>query len=238
MVLAAQRGCEAALNTLFTIYRRALLAYLGGRKFAEQEPNDIVQEFCASLLRRKFLRSVCRGKGKFRSFLLTCLKRHLIDMLRKRRIRTESLDELMLKSLEEGTALPEAFQTLPKPDQEFTKSWLMTIVENAWNQIEDEATRKATLQLVKDLRPVLWHEENAPSYAEIGNKLGMREGSVRVAASRIRKRWKGAIKNEIMETVASQKDLQEEQGYLMWLLRILGMPPGSNVEPGEEPEAG
>jgi len=45
----------------------------------------------------------------------------------------------------------------------------------------------------------------------------MSEAAVKMAASRIRARLKGLVREEIMQTVASQEDWQDEVRYLIQL---------------------
>jgi hypothetical protein len=45
----------------------------------------------------------------------------------------------------------------------------------------------------------------------------MSEGAVKMAASRIRTRLKGLVREEIMQTVANEQDWQEEVRYLIQL---------------------
>jgi hypothetical protein len=60
-------------------------------------------------------------------------------------------------------------------------------------------------------------DDTASPYREIGVKLAMSEGAVKMAASRIRVRLKGLVREEIMQTVANEQDWQDEVRYLIQL---------------------
>ena len=64
-------------------------------------------------------------------------------------------------------------------------------------------------------RKFLGNDEPAETYAEIGARLGMSEGAVKVATHRLRKRYREALELEIAETLADCADLKEELKYLI-----------------------
>ena len=67
------------------------------------------------------------------------------------------------------------------------------------------------------LEPILYKDEDAPSYREMAQRFGMSEANVKVVAHRLRKRLAGLIREEILQTVTNQKDWKEETRYLIRL---------------------
>jgi DNA-binding transcriptional regulator PaaX len=51
--------------------------------------------------------------------------------------------------------------------------------------------------------------------AEIGRRLGMAEGTVRVAVHRLRQRYGDFLRDEIARTVNDPREVDEELAYLM-----------------------
>jgi DNA-directed RNA polymerase specialized sigma24 family protein len=72
-------GSPEALAKLCEIYRSPLYAYIRRRGHDPHQAEDLTQEFFARLLEKEFLAGVTREGGKFRSFLLTLLKRFLAN---------------------------------------------------------------------------------------------------------------------------------------------------------------
>src|SRR5262245_59213857 len=68
---ALERLCRTYWPPLYTFLRRE------GRR--EEDAQDLVQGFLASLLARQSLSGVDRSRGKFRSFLLASLKHYLAN---------------------------------------------------------------------------------------------------------------------------------------------------------------
>ena len=55
------------------------------------------------------------------------------------------------------------------------------------------------------------------SYAAISAKLGMSEGSVKVAVHRLRKEFGDLLRTEIAGTVDSEAEIDEEIRQLIWV---------------------
>ena len=52
--------------------------------------------------------------------------------------------------------------------------------------------------------------QSAAPYAEVGLRLGISEGAVKVAAHRLQKRHKALVRAEITDTVESSEDVAAE----------------------------
>lgn len=68
-----------ALEDLCRTYWYPLYAYVRRRGYSVEDAQDLTQAFFAHLLSRDFLGGVGPEKGRFRSFLLACLKHYLAD---------------------------------------------------------------------------------------------------------------------------------------------------------------
>lgn len=219
VVRRAQDKSETALSTLFASYRSPLLTWLQlrARNYAPLEPEDLVQGFCAHLLSRDFLANVRQEKGKFRTFLLTSLKRYAKDELQKERAKKRGGGQTPV-SLQEtddhGQPLHDPAASDAAPDREFDLLWAQGLLANALRQLQTECARTGHAALCAALEPVMFADETAASHRAIGERLGMTEDAVRVAAHRIRARLRGIIRAEILQTVDNKEDLQDELRYL------------------------
>src|SRR5204862_1398091 len=124
LVLRARDKSEAALESLFAHYRDPLLVWLRIQGYTLPDAEDILQGFMQGLLRREALSGVAREKGRFRTFLLRCLKNYLRDEHDKKVTAKrgagqaiESLDE----TDEEGRAIFEPASRGATPDLEYDR---------------------------------------------------------------------------------------------------------------------
>jgi DNA-directed RNA polymerase specialized sigma24 family protein len=100
VVLAAGEGntpqSSAALEQLCRTYWYPLYAFVRRRGYGHEDAQDLTQGFFAHLLRKDFLDGVGPEKGRFRSFLLACLKHFLADEWQKARTAKRGGDCLAL----------------------------------------------------------------------------------------------------------------------------------------------
>ena len=69
---------QDALEKLCRAYWYPLYAYVRRQGHSAEDAQDLTQEFFAHLLAKRLLQRANRGRGKFRSFLLTSLNHFLV----------------------------------------------------------------------------------------------------------------------------------------------------------------
>ena len=74
------------------------------------------------------------------------------------------------------------------------------------HQYEDRGRRA----LFEKLESHLTRESNQPLYREIAEELGMTEGSVKVAAHKMRRRYGELLRGEIAQTVTTREEVDQE----------------------------
>jgi RNA polymerase sigma-70 factor (ECF subfamily) len=216
-VIEARADSASALETLCATYRPALVAWLRGRGESPQNAEDLVQGFFEQLLKREFLRGVARENGRFRTFLLTALQRHLIDEHRRTTAAKRgggkgvaSLDE----TNEEGDHVLDPASQTAAPDEAFDVAWARALLARALAALETECGRLGHIRLCLALQPVMFADETAPAYAQIATDLGMTEAAVKMAAMRLRQRLKALIREQVLATVADRAQLEDELAHL------------------------
>jgi RNA polymerase sigma factor (sigma-70 family) len=215
LVLSAREGSEGALNMLLISYRRPLLIYLTSKGSTPHDSEDILQEFYVTLLRRRFLKNVAANNGRFRSFLLTSLQNFVRDEWRKKSALKRGAGKEFGQLTTEGrqeTGNPES-----APDLAFERAWAHSLLAEALQRLKDECARSGHSSLCAALEPVMFADQDAPAYREIGQMFDMNEGAVRVAALRIRNRLKALVREQIRQTIESEKDLEDECNHFIHL---------------------
>ena len=105
------------------------------------------------------------------------------------------------------------------PDKAFEKRWAMILLDQVMAQLRAEFCTPEKRELFDALKVSVWGEQTAASYQEIGARLGMAEGAVKVAAHRMRQRYRGLLRAEVGQTVATSAEVDEELRYLAAVLR-------------------
>jgi RNA polymerase sigma factor (sigma-70 family) len=225
LVLSAARDnwsthAAEAMAELCRLYWYPLYAFVRRRGFETHEAEDLTQEFFARLLSKNYLASVGPEKGKFRSFLLTSLQHFLANEWDRTQAQKRgggraiiSLDGLttesryLLEPLDRRT-----------PEKLFERQWALAVLERVLTRLETQWNDDGKNDLFQRLKGCLAGPE-AAGYAEIGATLRMTEGAVKVAAHRLRRRYRELLREEIAHTVSSPEEIDEEIRYLLACVR-------------------
>jgi RNA polymerase sigma-70 factor (ECF subfamily) len=212
----------AALERLFTRYRQPIcLEFQHRLQGAALEAEELAHHFIHECLRKDFLKSLDPGKGRFRAFIKACITNFILDYREKAAaakrgggLATRSLDEQDA----EGNRLLEPAAASEPPELAADRHWADQIVALAMERLEQEcaAARRGTLFTV--LRPFLQGEPEPGSYRAAAAELNLKEGAVRTATSRLRKRLGELIREEIQETTGAESDWREEVRYFLDLI--------------------
>jgi RNA polymerase sigma factor (sigma-70 family) len=162
VVLAARnRGtldASAALERLCQTYWPPLYAYLRQFGYAPEEAQDLTQDFFAHFLEGNCFNRADPRRGRFRSFLLTCLQNYARDLhdgrtatKRGGNTRVLSLDQ---ERAERGYAAEPV--ELTTPERVFEKRWATTLLENVLDHLGAEFTRTGKREFFDQLKGFVW----------------------------------------------------------------------------------
>ena len=76
-------GADQALNSLCAAYWPPIYAFLRRQGQTSEDAKDLTQGFFSHLLRGSRLEGVDPGRGRFRSFLLACLRNYVCNEVDK-----------------------------------------------------------------------------------------------------------------------------------------------------------
>jgi RNA polymerase sigma-70 factor (ECF subfamily) len=223
MVLAAgASGSQAAeaMQQLCEAYWYPLYAYVRRRGSNAHDAQDLTQEFFALLLQRNDLARMKRENGRFRSFLLASLQHFLVNEWKKANRLKRGGGKTILsidQTVGEHRYAAEPAHDL-SPDKLFERRWAMTLLDRAINHLREEHAASNKLEIFEQLKVFLTGIENGPSYAELSVKLGMSENALKMAISRLRRRYREILRTEIAHTVASADDIEDEIRHLFTAL--------------------
>jgi len=223
VILAASDSASAqykpALSELCRTYWFPLYAYLRRRGCDSHQAEDYTQGFFAGLLEKKSLRKADPKYGKFRSFLLACLKNFLADEKDRDHAQKRGGDKKVLSL--DFDAAASRYDREPShhisPEKLFERSWALTVLTRAMDQLKAESTAPLGVlrtsnkqQLFDCLKIYLMAENDAVSYKDVAAGLNMTEGAVKVAVHRLRRRYRELVREEIAQTVATEAQIDEE----------------------------
>jgi RNA polymerase sigma-70 factor (ECF subfamily) len=204
----------AALENLCGLYWYPLYAYARWLGNSPHDAEDLTQEFFARLLQKNYLGAVEQERGRFRTFLLMAFKRFLSEQWRRGLAQKRGGRETAVPF---DTELAESLYQKESPaelsaDKRYEQRWALTVLEKTMARLRGEfqaAGRTAEFDRLKGFLTVSGREISP---------AGMTEGAVRVAAHRLRKRFRQILREEIAHTVARPEDIAEELRHLLDVL--------------------
>lgn len=209
--------CRAYWYPLYVLIRR--------RSRDSHEAQDLTQGFFTRLLEKDFLGDADPARGRFRAFLLAAAKHFLAnewdkDHAKKRGggHRVVSLDT---KSFDwdsgESRFLLEPSHELTA-ERLFERQWAIELLNRVLQRLRDKYAEAENLVHFEVLQPFLSLDRETASYADAAERLQMTESASRVAAHRLRKRYRELLRSEIAHTVARPEEIEDEIRYLFTVL--------------------
>jgi len=207
----------AALEKLCCAYWYPLYVYVRRQGEDEESAKDLTQGFFVRLLEKHYVAQAQREKGKFRSFLLAALKHFLADERDKARAQKRGGGQTFI-SLETATGEQryrlEPVETL-SADRLFERRWALTLLEQARARLRDEYLELGKSSLYERLKVFESGDKNGPPYTQLAEELGLTEGGVKSAVSRLRQRYRELVREEVAHTVDNPEEVDGEIRHLI-----------------------
>lgn len=209
-----------ALATLCEAYWYPLYVFVRRRGYASDQAQDLTQDFFTHLIQGNRLSVADPQRGRFRSFLLQSMVNFLATERRKQTAQkrgggkpTLSLD---FQSGESRYLMEPA--DLESPERLFERRWALTLLEHSLRRLREEYASSGRGDLFAALEPHLQGAPDALPLTQLAADLHMSEGAIKVAAHRLRRRYREVLRAEVAETVSATDDIDQE---LRELLRAL-----------------
>jgi RNA polymerase sigma-70 factor (ECF subfamily) len=212
---------EKALSQFCESYWPPLYAFLRHRRYAPADAQDLVQGFFVHLFEKNILERADREKGRLRTFLLSSLQNFLINE-HERATTLKRGGNFRILSLDDS--LPEVEAAMPAAahldDMScYDLAWAASVVARAWQNLNAALNAEGKTQWLPELKPFVAGGADAlPDQAEVAERMGVPVATLRTWISRLRQRYRDALRAEITSTVANQEDVEEETKYLHRLL--------------------
>lgn len=225
-IIKAQMGGEAtrlaALERLLTRYRQPILRHIQScQDCSREKAEDLTQEFICQCIRLDFLRQVNPEQGRFRTFVKTCVRNFLRDAHVRETAAKRGGGQTPLSLDEtdgEGNPLVEAATPPRLPETQPDREWALNVLDRALAELKRECEAAGRGELFETLRGHLGHAPEPATAVQLAARLGMKEGTVHTAMSRLRRRLGELINEEVRQTVGTQDDWRAELRYLVELL--------------------
>jgi DNA-directed RNA polymerase specialized sigma24 family protein len=208
---------RTALEELCQGYWQPVYAYIVRRGADPEDARDLTQAFFERLLEKNWLETTDQGRGKFRAFLLTLLKRFLADAhdYATRMKRGGHSVHLPLEGMVTNTALAAE----ASPEEAYDRQWALTTVLRATQVLEAEALAAGKAASFAVLGPFVADEPPPGAYEAAAVQLSISRAAVGMAVHRLRARLRELIWAEVAATLMEGANVENEMAVLLAALR-------------------
>jgi RNA polymerase sigma-70 factor (ECF subfamily) len=203
---------RSALEKLIGTYWKPVYLYVRRKGNPSEPAKDLVQGFFTALLEKNYLQYVDRGRGKFRTFLLTALDHYMADEWDRARAQKRGGGAAPLPldfDRADGELLRDP--STRSPDAGFRRDWALRVMAEALQVVRSEFARAGRDAEFDALRLHLsYGTGNPPSYREIADRLGLTEDDVRTRIHRARQRYREAVLETLRASTETEEEAREE----------------------------
>ena len=202
-----------SLGELYRAYWYPLFAYLRRKGHSQDQASDYVQGFFLELIDKDFLAAVSPEKGRFRWFMMSAIGRFVSKQTAKQFAQKRGGDKAIF-SLDVGKA-EERYQQEPvenwTPEKLFDRRWALEVLSKALELLREDHESRDKLALYEALQVTLAGEAlTSESCEEIGARLEMSPVAVKVAAHRLKDKYRKALVEVVSQTLTDQESVEDE----------------------------
>jgi RNA polymerase sigma factor (sigma-70 family) len=223
MILAAgdlaSPNNEQAREQVCQAYWRPVYAFARKRGKSPHDAEDLTQTFFAWILEKNKLGGLRREGGRFRSWLRKLLENFLarewneVHTLKRGGGRVhipfdETTETHCQRDLSEEAT----------PETMFDRQWAIAVLDQVLGRLRDECAAEGKQRLFECLEGCFPGSSKPFSYSGAAQALGLTETAVRMAASRLRQRFRMLLRQEVATSGTPPEEIDEEIRYLLTVL--------------------
>ncbi len=201
-----------ALESLCETYWYPLYAYVRRRVPDVSEAQDLTQAFFAELLEKNYVGSAKPDRGRFRAFLITAFKHFLSKEWEKAKAQKRGGGRapipLDFESADSSIRIEPASGLTA--EQLYDQQWAIALLGQVIEQLEAEFEQSGKTKLFEALKGFIIGDHAGTTYGQVAEKLNMTEAAAKKAGSRMRRRYRELLREEIAQTVEGPAEVDDE----------------------------
>jgi RNA polymerase sigma factor (sigma-70 family) len=216
----AAPGWREALEQLCGLYWSPLYTYARRRGYGVEQAQDLTQAFFTRFLEKHDVQDADRGRGRFRSFLLTAFKHFIANEYDREHARKRGGGQVLIPLQTddaEARYIAEPVDDLT-PEALFERQWALAVMDRAMLGLREDLLKSGKETMFELLKGLLMGEKDEGGYSGIAQALGMSEGALKVTVHRLRRKFRDRVRAEIAATVSDDAEIEEELRYLIAIL--------------------
>ncbi len=208
-LLEVQRGGDSdavaqALEGICKKYWYPLYSFARRAGHNPDDAQDLTQGFLSYVIHENVFRTASRELGRLRTFLLTAFRRYLSDIKDHDRAQKRGGNREILSldaEVGEEKYVGELMDAVT-PENLFERNWAVLVLRNAYSELADSEKNAGRGPQFSAFEAFVSPEaEVIESYQEVAARLAIREEAARQAVSRLRKKFREILRQQIADTL-------------------------------------
>jgi RNA polymerase sigma-70 factor (ECF subfamily) len=202
-----------ALGRLIELYWKPVYYFIRQKGRSRDDAADFTQQFFAEFLSKHVVSYANRSRGRFRTFLLSCVTRFLVDCHRKSARLPVQLPILEGADPDEHRLFEPADGETP--EQAFDRNWARTLVGNCLSRLRQECREGGREVHYEVFRARFLPDGEPPDRRTLAASLGITEVDVDNHLRAAKERYRRILREEVGGTVRTSDEVDEELRILM-----------------------
>ena len=203
---------QVALAALCSTYWFPLYAYVRRRDPDVNEAHDLTQAFFTEVLEKNYVGTAEPGRGRFRAFLLTAFKNFLAKNWQAEKAQKRGGRKTPIPL--DFEAADSQIQIQPTggltPEELYKRDWAVALLDQIMTQLEEELRQSGKVEQFQILRAFLVGSHSGTTYHDAAEQLDMTEAAAKMVATRMRRRYRELLREEIAQTVSNANEIDDE----------------------------
>lgn len=220
VVAEAANGNRDSLEHLCRDYWKPLYWHVRRMGYAEDDARDLTQSFFLKLVDRGVVGLADPDRGRFRTFLLTSLRRFVINEWRRE--RTVRRGGRLTTVRFDFDSVDQCWRDEPRhnvtPDALFEKQWAYQLIENALTTLQQKYEGQGKADKFDRMLPFVTPQSPALDYHDLAVACNSTVAAVKMAVSRFRGEFGQHIRDQLRATVPNDADVDDELRLLLQAL--------------------
>jgi len=214
---ASSDARRTALSDLCVFYWPSVYAFIRREVRDSEQAKDLTQAFFLRLLDKHDFPHARLERARFSTFLLSSVKHFLSNEWDRQHAQKRGGGQIPFPLEFDYGSRREPADTVT-PERVFERHWATMLLNRSLRDLRQEFDGAGKGRLFKVLVGRLTGDTDHSSYAELGARLNISEGAVKVAVHRMRARFRQLLREEIAQAVSGSSDVDEELRYLVSVL--------------------
>jgi RNA polymerase sigma factor (sigma-70 family) len=188
------------------------MAYVRRRVPDVSEAQDLTQAFFTELLEKNYVGSAKPDRGRFRAFLITAFKHFLSKEWEKAKAQKRGAGRapipLDFESADSSIRIDPASGLTA--EQIYDQQWAIALLGQVIEQLKAECEQSGKTKLFEVLKGFIIGDHAGTTYGQVAEQLNMTEAAAKKAGSRLRRRYRELLREEIAQTVEGPAEVDDE----------------------------